>query len=382
MINSKLIEEMTEWRRRLHSDPEIGLDTPETAAFVADKLRSFGYDVTEGIGGFGVVGRLKKGSDSRSIGFRSDMDALKINEQTGLPYASHNGYMHACGHDGHMAMLLGAASEIAGMEFNGTLNLIFQPAEEPTTGAKAMIGDGLFERFPMDEIYGLHNAPFHPLGTICTRTGGLMSSEDNFRIIIHGKGCHASSPHEGSDPFLCFSQIYPALQAIVSRNASPAHCITVSCTEISSDGVRNAIPNTIEVRGDVRCFSPADQTLVEKRMREICESVCSMNGASAEVEYTHECASVQNDAGCAANVCEAAGDVVGEEKTDGACDLWMASEDFSAYLEHVPGCLFLLGTGKSDKDFIPLHSPLYDFCDEVLPVGAEMWKTLAQQRLK
>ena len=382
MKEKKLIEEMTAWRRHLHKHPECGLYTPDTSAFVAEKLREFGYEVTEGVGGYGVVGRLTKGSGKRSIGIRADIDALEITEQTGLPYASENGCMHACGHDGHTAMLLGAAKEIAeNSDFNGTVNLIFQPAEENTAGAKAMIDDGLFERFPMDEIYALHNAPFKPFGTISTRIGGIMSSEDNFRIVIHGKGCHASSPHEGSDPFLCFSQIYPALQAIVSRNSSPAHCMTVSCTEIFSDGARNAIPNSIEVRGDVRCFSQEDQTLVEGRIREISDSICRMNGAQAEVFYTHECASVQNDIECVSNVVQAAGKAVGADNTFGACDVWMASEDFSAYLEHVPGCLFLLGTGREEMKLIPLHSPEYDFNDEVLQIGAEMWEALILQRL-
>ncbi len=311
------------------------------------------------------------------------MDALNIRERTGLSYAAQNGYMHACGHDGHTAMLLGAAAEIAKIpKLNGTVNLIFQPAEESTVGARAMVEDGLFERFPMDEIYGLHNAPFKPFGTISTRSGNLTSNEDNFNIIIKGGGCHASSPHEGTDPILCFSQIYPALQAIVSRNCNPIHPVVISCTELITDGTRNAIPSTLEIRGDVRCFSKKDQHLVELRMQEICKSICFMNEANVEVTYTYACASVENSEKCAAYVCAAAKEVVGPANVDTFCEPWMASEDFSVYLDHIPGCYFLLGAQDASNKCSSLHSPEYDFPDSLLSIGAEFWKTLVSQRLK
>lgn len=382
MIGDKRVEQMMSWRHHLHQHPEYSIETKETARFIAGILRSYGYEVTEGVGGVGVVAKLQKGTSSKSIGIRADMDALKIREKTNLPYASVNGMMHACGHDGHIAMLLGAAAEIAeNCTYNGSVYLVFQPGEETTIGAKAMVEDGLFQRFPMNEIYGLHNVPFQPFGSVSTRVGGLMSSEDNFKIVIKGGGCHAASPQEGVDPFLCFSQIYPALQSIVSRNCSPTHSVVLSCTELTTDGARNAIPNSIEIRGDVRCFRPEDQKLVEKRMREICESICKLNGAEAEVAYTHECASVQNDAGCVKNVCDAAEKLLGEENVDRTCEPWMASEDFSEYLQQVPGCFFLLGSGKKGDNFIPLHSAEFDFDDKLLPIGAELWRELVSTRL-
>ena len=381
IIEKSVIDHAVELRHGLHRIAEGSMQEYKTAALVAAELRGLGYEVSEGVGGTGVVGSLKKGSGERAIGLRADMDALPIVETTGLPYASDTGFMHACGHDGHMAMLLGAAAVIKDMAFDGTVRLVFQPGEEATLGAAAMIADGLFGRFPVDEIYGAHNVPFRPAGTIAMRTGGIMSSEDDFCIKIFGKGCHASMPQQGTDPFMLFTQIYQALQMVVSREIDPTHAVVISCTEVHTDGARNAIPSTLTVTGDVRCFRPEDQAHVERRMREICESVCGMYGVSCEVTYSHECASILNTSSCMRFAAEAAEAAVGPDNVETACEPWMASEDFSGFLKEVPGCFVLIGSGPAEGGGVQLHNSGFDFNDEVLPVGIAYWAELVRIRL-
>ncbi len=376
-------EEMIGWRHYLHQHPETAFEEKETSAFVAERLREMDIEVTDGIGGTGVVGTLKCGEGDKVIGIRADMDALAIEEKGCPDYVSLNdGRMHGCGHDGHVATLLGAAKILSeSKDFNGTVRFIFQPAEEPGRGAEAMLKDGLFDRFPVDEIYALHNAPFLPAGTVSTRVGGMASSEDNFKIMISGKGGHASSPHEGVDPLACFSEMYLAFQTIVSRNAKAVRPVVISCTEVFTDGAHNAIPTHVEIKGDTRTTTDEDQILVEKRMRSIAEGICMMNGADLEFDYTHEFYPTINNENCVKAVVRAAEKALGQDKVDGNGEPWMASEDFAAFLKHVPGCLILLGSGKDDSSNVPLHNNTYDYNDSVLEDGARIWAELVRQQL-
>ncbi|WP_304509398.1 M20 aminoacylase family protein [Anaerotignum sp.] len=383
MDSRDLKKQLIIWRHMLHQNPETAFEEKKTAEFVAEKLKELGMEVHTGIGGTGVVASLSAGDGKAVIGIRADMDAINLKELSDHDHVSKNaGKMHGCGHDGHTATLLGAAVLLAETKnFNGTVRFFFQPAEEPGHGAKAMMDDGLFEKYPVDEIYGLHNAPFLPAGVIHTRTGGIMASEDNFKIRITGQGGHASSPHQGIDPLTSASQIYLALQTIVSRNGNPLHPIVISCTEWHTDGAHNAIPTHVEILGDTRSCSKEDQILIENRMREVSQGICTMNGAKCEFDYTHEFNPVLNDKNCVDTVIRAAIQTVGKEKVDENCEPWMASEDFAAYLNQVPGCFLLLGSGKTEEN-IPLHNAMFDYNDEVLMTGAELWKNLVEERLK
>lgn len=376
-------EKLIEWRRYLHEHPESAFEEVETAEFIAEKLREMGIEVAEKVGKTGVIGTLKVGDGKEVIGLRADMDCINMEERTNLPYASQNlGKMHGCGHDGHVTTLLGAAKLLSERKnFNGTVQFVFQPAEEPGYGAKALIEDGLFERFPMDEIYGLHNYPSIPANTVETRKGGILASEDNFVVKIKGKGSHASSPHLGIDPLVIASQIILGFQTIVSRNASPLEQIVISCTELHTDGARNAIPSNVEIKGDTRSYSTKMQELIETRMREIVKGVCEMNGAGWEFEYTHEFAPTINWDQCVPYVIEAAENVFGKENVNSNCDPWMGSEDFGKFLEHIPGAFLFLGSGGKTEAGTPLHNSLYDYNDEVLVPGAEFFAELIRLRL-
>lgn len=369
----------------MHQIPETAFEEIETSKFVSEKLREMGYEVETGIGKTGVVASLTVGDGNESIGLRADIDAINMQETNSFSYTSKTpGKMHACGHDGHTTMLLGAAKLLAERkDFNGTVRLIFQPAEEPGKGAQAMIDDGLFERFPIDEIYGLHNMPSIPEGRIHTRAGGIMASEDNFVIKIKGKGAHASSPHLGIDPLVLASQIILGLQTIVSRNVSPLKQAVISCTELHTDGVRNAIPSNVVILGDTRSFAPEVQEQIETRMRSISQSICEMNGAGCEFEYTHEFAPTVNWEGQVNIASKAAINIVGKDKVDDNCEPFTGSEDFGTFLRHVPGCFLFLGTGKNENasDNIPLHNSIYDFNDDVLEIGAEFFAELIRLRL-
>lgn len=375
-MNSKesLEERLVQWRHNFHRHPETGFEEFTTSDKVAEILEGLGLTVHRGIGGTGLVASLTVGSGEGVIGLRADMDALNINEcAEGRHHAScHAGKMHACGHDGHMAMVLGAAELLcARRNFSGTVRFIFQPAEEHGRGAKAMMADGLFERFPVDAIYGAHNMPGLPAGHIATRAGGIMASEDNFVIQIKGKGTHAARPHMGIDPMIIGAQIVMALQTIVSRNVDPSLSAVISCTEFITDGIRNAIPTHVTIKGDTRSYSPDVQQLLERRMREVSEGICHMHGATCEFEYTHEFAPTVNWAANTEIAVTAARNVVGEEAVTAEVAPMMISEDFGAFIQKVPGNFVFIGNGaEGHAGATPLHNSAYDFNDEILPIGA------------
>ncbi|UVI36362.1 M20 aminoacylase family protein [Brevibacterium spongiae] len=383
-MTAEHIDLATDWRRHLHAIPGIAFDVAEVAEFVARTCTDLGWEVTTGIGGSGVVATLRRGTSSRSIALRADMDGLPITENTGVAHASKNpGSMHACGHDGHMAMLLGTASALAkDIDFDGTVHLIFQPAEEPGTGAEAMINDRLFDRFPTDEIYGLHNIPGLPEGEIHTRPGPIMASEDNFEIRISGRGGHASAPHFVIDPMIVGAEIVLSLQTVVARNVDPLDAVVVSCTELFTDGARNAIPGQLVIRGDARTFTDADSTLVETRIREISEGIAVAHRASCEVSYTRVFRPTVNDADCVGHASAAARRAVGSDKVDASCRPVTASEDFAAYAREVPACFAFLGAGEiGEGGTAPLHSRDFDFNDRILGAGIEFYTALVTARL-
>jgi hippurate hydrolase len=380
-----LSEGWRRWRQALHCFPETGFGEHRTADRIARTLEVLGLEVHRGIGGTGVVANLRVGAGRGVIGLRADMDALALGEKApGRSYASRcPGVMHACGHDGHMAMLLGAAQLLSRRrDFDGTVRFVFQPAEEHGRGALAMIDDGLLARFPMDEIYGAHNMPGLPAGRIATRVGGLMASEDNFVIRIQGRGGHAARPHMAIDPIVVGAEIVLALQTVVARSVDPVRPAVVSCTEFITDGLRNALPGEVVIKGDTRSDSPDVQALLEQRMRELCEGICRAHGASCTFDYTHEFAPTVNWPQCVPIAVSAARAVVGEENVDDATPPLMASEDFGVFLQHIPGAFVFIGNGAGeDAGATPLHNAAYDFNDRILPIGARWFAELARTRL-
>jgi hippurate hydrolase len=383
-----LADRLRRWRHDLHQIPETGLVEHRTSDYLAAELSAMGLEVARGIGGTGLVATVRGSSglagDRRAIGLRADMDGLPLPERSTLPYRSrHDGTMHACGHDGHMAMVLGAGQVLAGEGgFAGAVHLVFQPAEEHGLGAKAMIADGLFDRFPVDAMFGLHNMPGLAAGRISTRVGAVMSSEDNFEIRITGRGGHASQPQMVVDPLVVAAQIVLGLQTVVARNVHPADTAVVSCTEIGSDGARNAIPTEVVIRGDTRSFTGEVQALLERRMRELCDGICAAHGATCTVAYTHEFEPTVNDAGATALAVAAARLTVPEDRVDPVCPPFLASEDFGAFGRVVPSCFALLGNGvDAGAGGTPLHSHDYDFNDHVLETGVAYYVNLARTAL-
>jgi amidohydrolase len=385
MADGNFEKQLTEWRYYLHAHPESAFEEKHTSEFLAEVLTDMGLEVHRYIGGTGIVANLTVGDGKGIIGIRADMDAINLTEEVEHPYKSQNsGKMHACGHDGHMATILGAAKLLTERKnFNGTVRFIFQPAEEIGKGAFAMMQDGLFERFPVDEIYGMHNMPGMPTGFISTRVGGIMASEDNFVIRIKGQGSHASSPHMGKDPIVIASEIVLALQTIISRNINPNVPAVISCTEFITDGIRNAIPTNVVIKGDTRSYLPEVQKLLEERMRTISEGICKINGAECQFEYTHEFAPTVNWEECVDMAVRAARNVVGENMVDGNCLPWMASEDFGAFLQKIPGCFVFIGNGEDSEGVgnVPLHNSSYDFNDKILKIGVEYFAELIKVRL-
>jgi hippurate hydrolase len=375
--------EITAWRRDIHAHPELGFDETRTADLVARKLEAFGFDeVHRGIGGTGVVGVLRAGTSPRRIGLRADMDALPIQEANDFDHRSrHAGRMHACGHDGHTAMLLGAAQYLAATRrFDGTVHFIFQPAEEGLGGAKAMIDDGLFERFPCDSIFGMHNRPKLALGRFAVRAGPMMAGGAFFDIDVHGVGAHGARPETGVDSLMVAVQIASTLQTIVSRNVPPVETAVLSITQFHAGDAYNVIPQTARLSGTVRAFSMKTMELIERNMRRTAQGVAQSMGAQASVDFRVNFAPLVNDpaeADFAASICA---DIVGADRVDRNPPLIMASEDFSFMLEKVPGCYLNIGNGDVEGA-CEVHNPGYDFNDDAIPLGASFFAKLVEKKL-
>jgi len=375
-------DELTAWRRDIHAHPELGFDEHRTAEAVADKLQAFGLEVHRGIGKTGVVGRLRAGNSPRSVGLRADMDALPIQETNAFAHRSrHDGRMHACGHDGHTAMLLGAAKYLAETRnFDGTVHFIFQPAEEGLGGADAMVKDGLFERFPCETVFGMHNRPGLEVGRFAIRSGPAMAGGAFFDIEIVGRGAHGARPESGVDPVVVASHITTALQSIVSRNVRPVETAVLSVTQIHAGHAYNVIPERAVMRGTVRCFSKETMRLVEERTRQIASGVAAGFGATAELDFRMPFPPLVNDETEAGFIADIAAEVVGEENVNRRGGQVMASEDFSFMLNCVPGAYIQIGNGVGEGG-CEVHNPGYDFNDAALPFGASLFVRIAERKL-
>ena len=383
MQTAGLKDDMVLWRRDFHAHPELGFEEHRTSARVAELLEGLGLEVHRGIGGTGVVGVLARGKGNRSVGIRADMDALPITEANDLPHKSQNkGVMHACGHDGHTAMLLGAArhlSENGG--FNGRVVFIFQPNEEHGLGAPAMIADGLFEKFDVDSVYAMHNMPGLPLGQFATRSGPMTASESLFEITITARGGHAALPHMGVDAITVGSELVGALQTIVSRKLDPGLNGVVSVTEFTSDGGRNILPGSAVLKGDARALTPEVTATIEARMRQITAGICAAHDVSAKVEFNTIFPATINSPDAARAAAEAAEALVGSANIDKTCQPKLFSEDFAHMAAARPGCFVLMGNGTAGRHARPLHSADYEFCDEALVTGSSYWVTLVEREL-
>ena len=371
------------WRRDIHRHPELGFGEVRTAAVVAERLESFGLETHTGVGGTGVVGVLRRGSGERSIGLRADIDALPIQEANEFDHRSVNdGQFHGCGHDGHTAMLLAAAESLSSAEsIDGTVNFIFQPNEENGLGALAMMDDGLFERFEMDAVYGMHNMPGIPAGHFAVRKGPMMTFEDNFVISIRGLGGHASMPNRTRDPVVVAAEIISALQTIVARSLNPMDSGVVSVTEVHTDGARNVIPSNVTIKGDTRGLSDHVQALIEKRMREIVVNIGKAHNVDVTLDYSHEFIVLNNTDVETDIAIQAAIDTVGADRVVPDCEPAACSEDFAQMLRARPGCYLLIGNGTDGHHGRPLHNPGYDFNDDVLATGAAYWVRLVENTL-
>jgi len=374
--------DLTEWRHEIHAHPELGFEERRTADFVAQKLAEFGIEVFRGVGRTGVVGRLRAGTSPHSIGLRADMDALPIEETTNLPYRSqHQGRMHACGHDGHTTMLLGAARYLAETRnFDGMVHLIFQPAEEGLGGGAAMIADGLFDRFPCETIFGMHNWPDLEAGRFQLRTGPMWAGAARFDITVTGHGAHAARPEAGIDPVVIASHIAIALQTIISRNLQPVDAAVLSLTQIHAGEAYNVIPERAVIRGTARSFSRGTMTLIEDNMRRIAAGVAAAFGATAELDFRLGYPPLVNHAPEAAFIADVAATLVGDENVDRNGELAMVSEDFSLMLEKRPGAYIQIGNAGA-PGARGLHHPGYDFNDAILPLGASLFARLVETKL-
>lgn len=371
-------EQMVEWRHDIHAHPELAFEEQRTADIVAQQLESFGIEAHRGLAQTGVVGVLRNG-DGPSIGLRADMDALPIQEQNDFGHRSrHEGKMHACGHDGHTAMLLGAAKYLAETRrFKGTVNFIFQPAEEGEGGARVMIEEGLFDKFPCQSVYGVHNMPGHETGTVHVRSGPMMAAYDSFQIKVHGKGGHGAFPHQGIDPIVVGAHIVTALQSITSRNLDPLEAGVVSVTQFHGGRTNNVIPDDVFMEGTTRCFKPQIRDWLEPAMRRIIEGVATAFGATVEFDYLRRYPATINheaETALAAKICA---DVVGASNVDTNTPPVMGSEDFAFMLEQVPGCYLFIGNGAGEGTCM-VHNSTYDFNDDILPVGATYFSRLVE----
>ncbi len=374
--------EIAEWRQDFHRNPELQYDVNRTAGRVADLLREFGVDdVVTGIGRTGVVGviRGRNGGDGRVIGLRADMDALPITERTGKAYASEvAGKMHACGHDGHTAMLLGAAKYLAETRnFAGTAIVIFQPAEEGGAGGKAMLQDGLVERFGIEEFYGMHNMPGMPAGSFGIREGGIMAATDEFQITIEGRGGHAALPHNTIDPITIAAQLILALQTIVSRNVNPMREAVLSVTMVEAGQAFNVVPRTVKLTGTVRTLDEEVRAFMQERLRAVTDGICATFGAAASIHYRNGYPVTVNSPRQTAFAADVARLVGGVERVDADVDGTMGGEDFAYMLQAKPGAYIFLGNGPSAD----LHTDTYDFNDDVIPMGVSYWARLVETAL-
>ena len=375
-------EDLARWRQDLHAHPELGFEEHRTAEIVAGKLESFGIQVHRGIGGTGVVGVLRVGNETASVGLRADMDALPILEENDFDHRStHDGRMHACGHDGHTTMLLGAAEYLARTRnFRGQVNFIFQPAEEGIGGARAMIADGLFRDFPCDRIFAMHNAPGLAVGNFAVKSGVVTAAGAFFDIDIEGRGAHGAYPDQSIDPVVVAAHLVTALQSVVSRNVRATEAAVVSVTRMQAGDAYNVIPARARLSGTVRSFSKEVMKTVETRMSELAHSVAAAFGATAEVDFRTVFHPVSNDheaAEFAGGVCD---ELVGERLVRRDLSAGMGSEDFSFMLEEVPGCYLLLGNAD-DTHKRPVHNPGYDFNDAALPYGTSFFARAAEKHL-
>ena len=380
---SSLHTTMQAWRHDIHRHPELAFEEQRTAARVAQLLTEFGLEVHTGIGNTGVVGVLRKGNSERMLGMRADMDALRIHEQNSFDYRSlHDGKMHACGHDGHTAMLLGAAQYLASEgNFDGSAVFIFQPAEEHGEGARAMLADGLFERFPVDSVYAIHNFPSLETGKFAVRAGSIMAAEDNFEITVNAVGHHAAMPHLGKDAIVIGAQIVSAMQTLVARTLDPLDSAVVSFTEFVTNGTVNVVPGQVVLKGDTRSLTVAVQDHIETTMERIVAGICAAHGASYEFSYQRNFIPTVNSANEAEISARVAASVVGAQNVVGDSRPAMTSEDFGYMLQARPGAYLLLGNGKEGVGGCSLHNPAYDFNDAILCKGADFWVRLVEDQL-
>ena len=381
-------DELIAIRRDIHQNPELSFKEQRTSDLVAERLQGWGYEVSRGLGGTGLVGQLKRGDGTRKLGLRADMDALPIKEETGLKYASRNvGVMHACGHDGHTAMLLGAAKALAERErFSGTLNLIFQPAEEYgklDSGATRMMDDGLFDRFPCDAIFGMHNMPGIPQGHLMFRDGPMMASSDKVYITLTGHGGHGAAPHRAADPVVAAASLTMALQTVVSRNVDPLETAVVTVGVLHAGTANNVIPQHARLELSVRALQPAVRALMKQRITELAHDQAKSFGVSAEVDYQQGYAILINTAQETEFARRVGVDLVGADKVMLQGPPLTGSEDFAFMLEKRPGCYLLIGNGDGDSaGACMVHNPRFNFNDDNLAIGAAYWTLLAERFLQ
>ena len=377
-----LHDEMTNWRRDIHAHPELGFEEERTSALVAQRLKEFGCEVTTGIAKTGVVGTIRVGNSPRAIGLRADMDCLPMDETNTFAHRSiHKGRMHACGHDGHTAMLLGAARYLAATRnFQGTVHLIFQPAEEGPGGARVMIEEGLFEKFPCEAVFAMHNWPSLDAGKFLLRPGPLLAGAARFDIRIKGKGAHGARPETGIDPIVVASHIVAAAQSIVARNLSPHDTTVLSITQFHAGDAYNVIPETAVLRGTIRAFRTESRDLVIANLKRISSQIAAAFGAEAVAEVKLGYPPLVNDATEAAFISDVAAGIVGEENVERNAAPIMGSEDFSFMLEKVPGAFIMIGQGGVEGG-CEVHNPGYDFNDQILPLGATLFARLVETRL-
>lgn len=379
---SKIHDAMTQWRRDIHQHPELAYEETRTSSLIAEHLTSFGMDVHEGLATTGVVGTLKVGESSQAIGLRADMDALPMDEKNSFAHKStHPGKMHACGHDGHCAMLLGAARYLTETQnFEGTVHFIFQPAEENEGGGQRMVQEGLFEKFPVSAVYGMHNWPGMPVGEMGMHPGPIMASSDYFEIKIIGRGCHAAMPNMGIDPLPIAAQIVSGLQSITSRNVDPLEAAVLSVTQIHGGSAWNVIPDDCTIRGTVRAFNSKVQDQIEKQIATVSQSIGQAHGAEVETNYMRKYPPTINTEAETEIAAEVASKLVGNAQVHRNLNPSMGAEDFSFMLQERPGCYVWLGNGPTEGGCM-LHNPNYDFNDDALPIGANYWISLIESQL-